>query len=320
MGSAIFDWGRSGLVSLPVLSAVPEGFPFTVAICAVALPPGCMPPRNGTKRRLAVGRAASPEMASFVCLAEAAERYSLQFSDVRPTRVEPFEAVGGAAEPIGIDCICLGAPAAGRLVTSVGAAAGETLADAAVRAVLELLEHHHVRAFEADRRHLPAADAGSVGSLDAHREWLGDQLRRLDVRMRRFAPGYWVALCRCSDLDGGRPTLGSAAGTGREPTMTAAAEEALFHWRNMVALEANGVRVSAMTGAERGSFERYRGAVPDRWRPSSVRVRAAVDRADAEPDLAALMQALHRASGARLRLFDLTLPEVGVPVVKACLG
>lgn len=317
--SSILDWGKSGLVSAPTLSAMPPGFPFSVAICAVSLPPGCAPPSNTLKRRLGVGRANSPEQASFIALAEAAERYSLQFADDRPSTVTPFETAGGSPDRLELDRLALGAPRVGPAVTSVGAAAGETLEDAALRAVLELLEHHHVRSFEGDRRHLPRVEPLTEG-LGVHRDWLDGQLRRLEFRARRFEPGYWIVLSRCCDYDGGRPTIGTAAGLDPNLTVTAAAEEAIFHWRNMVALESNGVPVTPMNGAERRAFEQYRGAASDGWPKWRGSARPLMETHRFAADRKLLGQALCRRSGTRLRLFDMTLPEVGVPVVKAHLG
>lgn len=320
MPTSVADWGRSGLVSNPTLHDMPPSAPFHVALCAVELPPGCRPPSNGMMRRLAVGRGPTPERAAFLALAEAAERYSLQYADDRPRLVEPFATVGGLPEPVDIAAITLGAPQQAGPVTSVGAAAGETRGDAAGRAVLEQLEHLRIRAFDVDRRVLPPVAAEATGSLGPHMAWLADQLRRLDCRTRRFAPGYWVAKCRCSDLDGSRPTEGSAAGFDAERTVLAAAEEAIFHWRNMVVLEAKGVRASAVQGAERAALLRYRGVPPERW-PAPRRYRTIADASGAlPPALPELMLALYRQTGRRVRMFDLTLPRVGVPVVRAVLG
>lgn len=271
------------------------------------------------KRRLGVGRANSAEHASFIALAEAAERYSLQFADDRPSTMTPIETVGGPADTIELSRLALGAPRVGPAVTSVGAAAGETLEDAAMRAILELLEHHHVERFEGDRRHLPRVEP-SLEAVGVHREWLDGQLRRLEFRARQFETGYWVVLSRCSDFDGGRPTTGSAAGLDPNLTVIAAAEEAIFHWRNMVALESNGVPVTPMTGPERRAFEQYRGAASDGWPKRRASTRQLADMHRFRADRKRLGQALARRSGTRLRLFDMTLPEVGVPVVKAHLG
>lgn len=317
--SSIFDWETSGLVSTPTLSAMPPGFPFSVAICAVSLPPGCAPPSNALKRRIAVGRARDPKHASFIALAEAAERYSLQFTDDRPSTVRPFETEGGSPDAINLSLLALGAPGGGQIITSIGAAAGETLEDAALRAVLELLEHHHLQRFESDRRHLPRVEP-SEKDVGVYRDWLDGQLRRLEFRARQFEAGYWVVLSRCCDHDGGRPTTGSAAGVDPKLTLIAAAEEAIFHWRNMVALESNGVPISTMRGAERAAFERYRGAASDGWPTLRGRTRPLSQSLSHATDRERLGQALCRSSGARLRLFDMTLPEVGVPVVKAHLG
>ena len=82
-----------------------------------------------------------------------------------------------------------------------------------------------------------------------------------------FSEGYAFAAVRCSDRDGGRPIFGSAAKPRLEQAVLHAAEEAVFSWRNMIALEHRAALVSTMPPEDRAAVEEYRGAAPPRLCP-----------------------------------------------------
>ena len=100
--------------------------------------------------------------------------------------------------------------------------------------------------------------------------------------------------------------------------MLAAAEEAIFFWRNMV--ESNGA-ARRWRRWRRRTARRSPGTAARRRCRAGRRASGGVGRGTGPPaDTDALLAALARRSGRRVRVFDLTAPEVGVPVVKAVLG
>lgn len=223
--------------------------------------------------------------------------------------------IGGPDDPVATAELTLGAP--GRRNDSIGAAAGETPEDAVRRAALETLEHLHLARLRAGSGELAPVDPAHEPAIAPHAAWLAGQFRGLEVRARAFAPGYVVAVAASADLDGGRRTEGSAARLGRSEAVRAAVEEAMFHWRNMVELERAAPDPSAMAEGDRARIARYRGALPrESWPPAE-----ATDPGElAGTDVEGLLAAVAVVSGQRVRAFDLTAPEVGVPVVRIHLG
>jgi hypothetical protein len=75
-----------------------------------------------------------------------------------------------------------------------------------------------------------------------------------------------------------------------------------------------------MTPEDRAEVARYRGAAEQlSWPPMAEPWRVDADLV-LETTTSELMDELADASGQRVRLFDLTHPEIGVPVVKALIG
>jgi hypothetical protein len=185
--------------------------------------------------------------------------------------------------------------------------------------VLELLEHHHVGDPPWPDGSFRHVDPTPVPELAALVSWAEDLYRRLDLRLARY-DDYFAALAGFSDLDGGRRTTGAAAGLALYDTLIHAAQEAVFHWRNMVALDHAGTTASMLNEENRADFARYRGSPPPRAWPESQ----AADPLDRDEILTttsrALMGSLAEASGLRVRLFELTHPAIEVSVVKALTG
>lgn len=286
-----------------------------MAVVALALPEGCAPP-EGLAARVGAGTGASRAEAAFRALAEAAERYALQYSPSRPAHLMPVAAAGGPAEAAAISHLTLGAPEAAG-ITSRGAAAGKSLSDAADRACLEALEHLTLDGLAAggEQGFCPVR----LPDLDPHRTYLEGQLRLLSLWMTA-REGYVVAIARTSDRNGGRPTLGSAA--GREPRGTAlrAVEEAMFLWRNMVEMERRGAAIP--TGVAGDAARLYRGASAAPGWLAALDAGGAdageppVPRAEPIP----LLETVARVSGRRARVFDMTVPTLPVPVARVVLG
>ena len=309
-----------GFLSAPQAVDLPVGFPFYVATCAVDLPEGCLSPPGGLARRLGVGRGCSAAEAAYLALLEGVERFSLQYRSDMAVERWPLATAGGAAEPVPVAALALGAPGGSVPSTSRGAAAGADLEGAARRAVLELLEHQRCGWPLAPDAGFRRVDPAGIGRAAALAAWLEDRYRVLDLRLARHGGRHFVALASSSDRDGGRRCEGAAAGLTLFDTLVHAAEEAVFHWRNMVALDYFGTSAAAMTPEDRAEVARYRGAAEQlSWPPMAEPWRVDADLV-LETTTSELMDELADASGQRVRLFDLTHPEIGVPVVKAFIG
>lgn len=314
---------EAGLVSPPQVAQCPPGFPFHTATCAVELPDGCVAPRNAFGRRIAVGRSDRQEDAEFFALAEAVERYSLQYHGDLPKVLKPFASSEAPGSAVPVEELCLGAPRALTRVTSVGAAAGLDLETAAQRAILELIENFHVGSKIQPEGLFRAVDLYSLSDLANLMGWLHGQCRVLEGWVARSGEDYFVAYVALSDIDGGRRTAGSAAGLSLRGPLVHAAMEAVFHWRNMVALEYHGAEIDAMSEEDRTLVARYRGAIPRETFPELTKETPALS---LEQDIvlssspADLMTALSQRTEPPIRLFDMTHPMIGIPVVKALLG
>lgn len=265
--------------------------------------------------RIGSGIGPTAEAAAFLAMAEAMERYALQYAPARPPFVEPFLAAGGPADPAPLAALTLGAPGSGN-INSRGGATGVGRGDAAARALHELLEHHHV--CEDGRLVGPfhAVAPETFGGLVPHIAFLADQLRKLDIAVMVSPMGYAVARTLCRDADGGRRTMGSAAGPDIEGTVRRAAEEAMLLWRNMVELEARSASIPAC-GTPQGNIVRiYRGAAPF----SCFLPQASLSKPPTVPVAnAPLEQVVHTVLGRRVRVFDLAVPSIDVAVVRAYL-
>jgi ribosomal protein S12 methylthiotransferase accessory factor YcaO len=305
----------SGIISKAHLLPLPAALPFRAAVSSAALPNGCAAPPGPIPLRVGSGIGPTAEAAAFLAMTEAAERYALQYDPSRPQILDPFIVAGGAADPAPLAALTLGAPGGGE-ADSRGGAAGVSLADAAVRALYELLERHHVREDGTLVVPFRALAVDAVPALARHTAYLADQLRVLDIAVMVSPFGYSVARTLCCDADGGRPTMGSAAGAHVEGTVRRAAEEAILLWRNMVEMEARSAPVPP-PGTHHGDLVRvYRGAAPIARGVSGepLSMLPAVPAPDAP-----LAQIVHATTGRRVRVFDLTAPTLDVAVARAVL-
>lgn len=305
------------VISKPQLQELPRNTPFYAALCVIDLAIDCEPPISGVPRRLATGYSRHPDTAHFLALAEAAERYSLQYSSVRPTILKSFNTSENSARSMSIERLTIGAPGTNGQINSQGCAAGVDLEDASSRAVLELLEHLIIEEILAGKRACSALppDSSATSSLDA---WLKGQFRQLNHLVHASDAGYFVVVSRCSDFDGGRPCHGSAAATSLENAVLNSSLEAIFHWRNMVEIERRGTQFERLRNEEELALLEYRGARPRRDWP----VAQPLPQTDSEAyelDLGELVKELSSLSGSEVLLFDLTVDELEVPVVRAVL-
>lgn len=204
----------------------------------------------------------------------------------------------------------LGAPGT-EVVDSRGAAAGATFEQAAERAVLEWLEHHHIEhSADSQFEYIRSDDFPSLKNI---REFLDRQLRTLSLHVLK-ATGYVVTRVVSSDRNGGRPVVGTAAGIDLPETVVRATWEALLLWRNMIEMERTGQIPD--DSRESTIFRTYRGAEP----LSSLAAHEANGPSCSPAVPRPLMEIAAALCGKRVRLIDLTSPDIGVPVARIIVG
>lgn len=298
------------VISKPSFAEFPNGAPIHAAFRLIELRPGTLSPVGAMARRVAFATASSADEAAILAGFEAIERYALQFSGEAPARCESVIASNGDTHAIDRSQLTLGAPGTNGDVTSKGAAAGQTLEAAAISAVCECIEHA-LDAQDAYSHRLPSA--ALPRDLNT---WLAGHLRRLEVHVAKADCAGLLLRAVCADLDGGRPTYGTAVSADLSRGIWSAAGEAVVSWRNMVTLDHKGVTPSDMDTDEARFFKLYRGARSDRpvapetafdhtaWRP-------------APPKLGAVLALAEVILSRPVAVFDMTAPELPLPVVKA---
>ncbi|TNJ38752.1 YcaO-like family protein [Phaeobacter sp. B1627] len=295
------------LISAPAACDMPDGFPFRAALCAVNLDQ-----HNGAVL-LSSGFGETEEEAGFLAEMEAAERYSLTYDPLREDPIAPILWAGGSAQPLPQADLALRAP--GRKNRSHGAAAGPEIDKACRAALLEMLEHIHIEPgrgsqfFELDLPVLPAARA--------MHDWCRDRHRALSCQVCDANHGYVVVRARCSDLNGGRPTYGSAAASDPVAAVISALREAIFSWRNMVELESRGAQAGSDPLSQSALLE-YRGATVARpWPQCPI---GEIPRTSSCTSTKTLLGHLSELVQERVQLFDLTHPSFQIPVARVFIG
>ncbi len=302
----------SGLFGPPHIPFLPDGFPISLAVIAVQPTQGCELPL-GERARLGTGTGPTRDKAVYKAACEAVERYSLQYDSTLPDLRSPIEVLGGASDPLPQVSLCLGAP--GGNAGSIGCAAGSSLDDAIDRAALELLEHHELARLQSGAEQGITFDPATISNLASIADYLELGLRQLRAEVV-FRRGYAMVRAVCCDPDGGRPTEGSAAAASIDQATTKAVEEAVFSWRNMIELERNGV---APVEGEQGRLLRtYRGAeaslLPLPKHDPGKQPPAHQEYLNLRP-----LEVLAGVADTRVRVFDMTSPKLGLPVVRVVL-
>lgn len=298
------------LISKPSFAKFPNDAPIHVAFRLIELRPGTQPPVGAMARRIAFGTARSAEEAARLAGFEAIERYALQFSCEASVRCESFIASDDGVHAIDRSQLALGAPETNGEVTSKGAAAGQTIDAAAISAVCECLEHA-LDAQDAYSHRLPAEALPKDLST-----WLAGHLRQLEVHVVQADCAGLLLRAVCADLDGGRPTYGTALSADLRRGVWRAAGEAVVSWRNMVTLDHKGVTPSDMHADEARFFQLYRGARSDRPAAPEALFDHTTWRS-ASPVLAEVLTFAQKTLGRPIAVFEMTAPELPLPVVKA---
>lgn len=308
---------KGKLITPPSYAELSLDCPFHVAFRLVESRAGTMSPDTGTSLRYASGAGFTADEASDISGFEAIERYSIQYSTTLPEEIATAWTNGDTDLTVCIDQITLGSPRPAQEITSKGSATGVSFDDAACRAVMELIEHTLEAKPKLNLYRLDRASAVTIGGLRDVREWLGTQLRCIEIAVSFDTNIGYFSKCSCHDASFYRPTFGTAFGLDLSETIRRSCFEAVVSWRNMVSLEFAGTDVKRFQAAEASVFRQYRqekSFIAD-LHPSDVQ---ALERHEAGlPTLEHLAQCLLDLSGRPVYLFDLTAPEIEVPVVKA---
>lgn len=304
-----------GLISEPHVAFAPKDFPLSIAVSAIALPDGCAGP-VGQPRRLGTAIHRDKRTATVIAMAEAAERYSLQFDPALPALQHPIAEIGRPADPALAQELRLGAP--GGTATSVGCAAHETMQAAINSAALEHLEHLALAQTAQTPEAAVRINLSGLAELAELVAYLEARLREVRAEISWFEDQVAVVRAICCDFDGGRPTEGSAASTSPEAAATKAVLEAVASWRNMIEIERVGIATPKETAGD--LLLAYRGA-SSALRPIAGPVLAASPKPP-KSDVAQHMvvDVLHKVTRQPLRVFDMTHPAIGLPVARIVLG
>ena len=297
------------LISKPSFAEFPEGAPIHAAFRLIELRDGTEPPVGAMARRVSFGTARTKAEAARLAGFEAIERYALQHWKGAPDRCESLIASDGQSHALRSDALSLGAPATNGQISSKGAAAGPSLEAAALAAALECLEH----ALGPDRFDAVLPASALPSDLT---DWLAVYLRRLEIHLAQVPEIGVLIRAVCADEDGGRPTYGSALSADLQQGVWHAASEAVVSWRNMVTLDHTGVTTAGMDPEQLRLFRLYRGACRDR--PAAPTTQFDMDAwQPANPTLGAALTAAAEALNRPIAVFDMTVPELPLPVVKA---
>jgi len=276
-------------------------------------------------RRVGAGSAVRREDARHLCLLEGVERYSLQYQAGDPRRLTSSGAAGTAVIERNSAGLLLGHPdhPPGRpLPDSRGCAVGSDLDDAAQRGLLELIEHDALASWwaqEGDFRWLDASYADPA--VDAIAGWLEQEQRQIRFLYSRDTTGASVVLAVCTDRDGMRPAVGSAARPRLQDAIRHACLESALLSYNLEALDKSEGADARLRPTDRKTLAMYRGQLP---MPGSA-ATATIDWEQA----AAQLESFRVNSNTSMRfsdfaaslpydvaVFDLTRPEISIPCAR----
>lgn len=304
----------------PAAASLPDGCPIHLFVCPVSRTPGCLPPPGRMPCRIAAGAALDSETARELCLLEAVERFSLQYADGDPDQMASAPVSGAGQAVLAAAQLRLGHPAqltGGPVADSRGCSVGADLEDAALRGLLELIEHDALAGWwSGEGDHHPVAVTSVDRSLDRLQAWL--TARRLALRLieHRHRSGALVYVCACTDADGRRPATGCAAGLDPLRTAAHACVEAVVAWFNMAEIERRGPDMADLPEDARHDLEVYRGLRP---LPALYRAKAdaevpAADRSSS--DRATAFTRLAEQWGVDVAVFDLSRPATSITTVR----
>lgn len=304
----------------PVAATLPAGCPLHMFVCPVVLAPGCLPPPGRMPCRLGTGAALDRQAARGLCLLEGIERFSLQYSAGDADQVTSARLAGADLAVVATALLRLGHPAqlaGGPVADSRGCSVGADLADAALRGLLELVEHDSLAAWWSGQGGFRPVAAGRADpSLDRLLAWLAARQLALRLAGHRHRSGAFACVAVCAEADGGRPATGSAAGLEPARTARRACIEAVVAWLNLAEIESRGTDMAALPEDTRFDVELYRG---DRPLPAAPEADAGDAVPAPEPpagDPAASFARLAAGWGGRFAVFDLSRPTTGLTTAR----
>lgn len=304
----------------PAAARLPDGCPVHLFVCPVFLPPGCLPPPGRMPCRIAAGAALDRETARELCLLEAIERFSLQYSDDDPDQMASTPLPGARHAVLATGLLRLGHPTqrtGGPVADSRGCSVGTDLADAALRGLLELIEHDALTAWwsaEGDFRRVEVGDVDR--SLDRLLAWLTARQLALRLIEHRHRSGALAHVCVCTDADGLRPATGSAAGPDPLRTAVRACVEAVVAWFNIAEIERRNTSLAGLPDDVRLEVDLYRGRRALPALPDDVADAAALGAGSPPSDPRSAFRRLAERWGADLAVFDLSRPETAITTAR----
>ena len=306
---------KHGKISAPSIFAVSDTFPLTISITSISPQSGCTPACNALGKRIATGCAKNKTDAVFLSMVEGVERYCIQYSDSRENLLNPFLSTNSEINNIPQSQICIGSPAYPNN-DSIGSAAGSSREFASENALLECLEHYHIKNNASEFFEL---NLHSLPPLEYLVEWLESQFRILKIQIYESDLGYYTARCVCSDFDGSRSTVGTAAAQDVNVAIFKAASESVVFWRNMVSLENSCVHIESLNEDEKTAIREYRGvSIRTPFVANTHRVKTVLKKTSHKNSLSLskLMKRLAVLENSDICLFDMTDPLLTIPVVK----
>ncbi len=300
----------------PAAARLPDGCPIHLFVCPVSLTPGCLPPPGRMPCRIAAGAALDRETARELCLLEAIERFSLQYADGDPDQMASAPVSGARQAVLAAAQLRLGHPAqltGGPVADSRGCSVGADLEDAALRGLLELIEHDALAGWWSGEVSFRRVELGGLDrSLDQLQAWLMARRLQLQLLEHRHRSGALVYVCACTDADGRRPATGCAAGLNPMRTAAHACVEAVVALFNMAEIERRGPDMANLPGDARHDLEVYRGLRP---LPGLHRAKADADVPAADgssSDRATAFKRLAEQWDVDVAVFDLSRPATGI--------
>ncbi len=316
---------RGTLIGEPQPVDLSRHCPVSAYLCPVSLPTGCAAPAGQIPVRIGAGASLSAEWARTLALFEAIERFSLQYRTGDPETAAATRLGGSVKGDIPAHRLLLGhpvSPSNGGIVDSRGCSIGRNPVDAAARGLLELIERD---AFETWRGGTAGAAQRVVVSgssrFDEITEWLDGLGRELNLLQMVHPSGAQIVISICCDISGAKPALGSAAGFDAGQTLTRACLESIVSWRNLMAIDLNGLIDEDLPPAHAAILRTYRGQnpIPDCTAGQAAPVPVPFETENAElseADQRNMLDALLRSTDEPVMIFDMTREDVGIPVVR----
>ncbi|WHP67298.1 YcaO-like family protein [Phaeobacter inhibens] len=308
---------QAGLISPASMADFPLGSPLSVAFRLVTPRRGTLPPSLNVSRRYASGAGLSIDAAKMLSGLEAIERYSIQFSSELPDQIDSVWSSDRSCRRVEVDALALGSPRVTKEVQSIGAAAGRSIEDASSRAVMELAEYTLRSRSKLELKRISDKIVDESSIVGRIREWLGMQARCIEFAVCTDLPKGCFVRCSCHDESFYRPTFGTAFSLDISEAIQKSCFEAVTSWRNMVSLEFNGINLSDVSEEEERVLRTYREKISPLSSITETISELPGRKEKTREVLSYVASCLTDFTGKSVHVFDMSAPEIGLPVVKA---